>query len=153
MADKLIGAVLAHIARALAGAVFGSVGGTLLTMFVFMLRDPGGQGWVTIDPSLGIPLFIVSLLFTLPSALLLAAPIIWPRRDWAIRHPFGAAFTYGAIGAIPGALISMPLFDNTGELVIAATIYGFTTGAAFIIMLWWTSPRPAPAQPLDAIFE
>ena len=145
-----MGGVLAHIARAIAAAVLGSIVGTLFMVFVVLRGD---RDFAQASSGVGGILFIFSLFFTIPSALFLAAPIIWPFREWALRHPWRAALVYGAIGCFAGAIVAALFADGAGQVFLFGGVYGAALGMAFIGMLWWTSPRYREPEPLDTIFE
>lgn len=146
--------VLAHLGRALIAAVAGSAVATAIAVPLFLPTRTMREVGIPVDSSAAITLMIISLFFTLPSVLLLAAPMVWPLRDWILRRPWLAGVAYGAIGALAGCAISLILDGGRDDPrgLIGAT-YGAATGAAFVLMHYWTSSRPPETPEYESIFE
>jgi hypothetical protein len=155
VADGLIGAVIVHIERALAAGVLGSAIGTAIAVCVIMpVRMMLVDGHL--EPTIGAApfLFGFSLMFTLPSAVLIAAPMVWPLREWSVRHPWRGASLYGVIGAVAGVAV-IALLDRSAPImaVIYGAAFGASTGAAFIALLNWTRMRAEIAADAETVAD
>lgn len=146
--------IAAHAGRALAAGVIGSMIGTAIAVPAFLPTPIMVEQGMPVSVTAALILFGISLFFTLPSALLLAAPMIWPLRAWIQLRPWHAGFGYGAIGALFGAAVSLLLDGGRNDpLGMIGAVYGAATGAAFVTMHYWTSSAPPEDPQYEAIFE
>jgi hypothetical protein len=144
----------AHIVRALGAGVIGSMIGTAIAVPAFMPTPMMVERGIPVTFTAALILLGVSLFFTLPSALLLAAPMIWPLRNWSQQQPWHAGFAYGAIGALFGAAVSLLLDGGSNDPAgMIGAVYGAATGAAFVTLHYWTSPSLSEDPQYEAIFE
>ncbi len=147
-------AIGAHLTRALGAGLSGSIIGTAISVPLFLPTPMMVERGIPVTMTAGFILLGISLLFTLPSALLLAAPMVWPARDWIHARPWQVGLAYAAIGALFGAAASLMLDGGQQDpFGLIGSTYGAATGAAFILLHYWTASSPAAAPEYERIFE
>lgn len=102
-------AIGAHGVRALGAGLIGSIVGTAIAAPLFLPTPMMVERGIPVTFTAGTLLLGISLLFTLPSALLLAAPMLWPARGRIHARPWQVGLAYGVIGALFGAAVSLML--------------------------------------------
>ena len=139
-------AIAAQAGRAIGASLLGSAAAAPTATFMVIGSGPAQPG--VMEMMLAF-VFLTSLVFTLPCALLIGAPLTWPWRDWITQQPWLATIAYGAVGAIAGrvttwltALAGMVEFDFTGWL---GATFGALTAIAFVWIIRFTRAR----MPLD----
>lgn len=137
-----MGAIGAHIGRALGAGALGSAIGTPVAIAVMLVSMPPGPSATPAQFLFLLPIafmvFTMSLFHTLPCAVLIAAPVTWPFRHWIARNPWPAAFLYGALGGAAGRAVSwLTHADGNSAPLDQDGIFGPIFGAATAIALVW----------------
>ncbi|MCW3849341.1 hypothetical protein OF829_19045 [Sphingomonas sp. LB-2] len=135
-------AILAQIARAIVAGLLGSALATPIAACL-LFNDPFGRDSIYL-----VVIYVISLAFTLPCALLIGAPLTWPLRDRIAARPGLATLALGVTGALAGRATTLLLtwagYMN-GFLEVegwASLLFGALTAIAFGWVIRLTRRRP-----------